>query len=622
MNWMGFLQQLGRALMLPTIALPLAAVLLFLGTWPWDLIHADSVGHVFTLGGQTIFTYLPYIFAVGVALGLTEAAAIAGMSALLGYFLYTELTEQMLGPGFQLGVVGGIIMGIITAFIHNRFKGIKFPEYIQFFGGPRSVPIVTGIAAIAFSYATGLVGNYVLKWLLHLGEVLLGMGGFGAFLYGVMSRLLVPTGLHHILNNVFMFQVGSYKSPSGLIVQGDLTRFFEGDPTAGMYMAGLYPIMLFALPAIAFAIIGESREDLKAKIKATFLTAALASFLTGVTEPIEFAFLFVAPYLFVVHAILSGLSMWIATALDIHHGYSYSAGAIDYLLNFHLSKNALLLIPIGLIYGAIYYNLFRWSIRKFRIPTPGREEGSSLEEWADDIPSRAPLIVQALGGKENISKIDACITRLRLTLTNIRLLDVNALRNLGAVGVIRLGGGNVQVVFGTYSELIKEEISKVLRKDMRLVSFHSPVQGRMIPLTDVPDRIFAGGMVGGGVAFMPERGELLSPVDGKIIHVYPSHHALGIETPEGVEVLLHIGINTSDLPGDWFEAQVNAGDAVETGQLLIKFQLDQIKKHCTSIATPMVITNSKIVKSWSFAPYKAVKKGQKSVMSVVLQNRE
>lgn len=608
--------------MLPTIALPLAAVLLFLGTWPWEVIHADSFGDVLTLAGQTIFTYLPYLFAVGVALGLTEAAAIAGMSALLGYYLYIELTQSVLGPEFQLGVVGGILMGVITAIIHNRFKSIKFPEYIQFFGGPRIVPIFTGIASIAFSYLTIWIGRPVLAWLLHIGQAMLDLGGFGAFLYGVMSRLLVPTGLHHILNNVFMFQVGSYENSNGLIVQGDLTRFFEGDPTAGMYMAGLYPIMLFALPAIAFAIIRESREDLKGKIRATFLTAALASFLTGVTEPIEFAFLFVAPYLFFLHAILSGLSMWIATALDIHHGYSYSAGAIDYLLNFHLSKNALLLLPIGLLYGAVYYLMFRWAIRKFRIPTPGREEGSHLEDWADDIPSRAPLVVQALGGKENISKIDACITRLRLTLNNVKLMDTSALRNLGAVGVIRLGGGNVQVVFGTYSELIREEITKVMRKEMLLVTFQSPVQGKMIPLSDVPDRIFAGKMVGGGVAFIPDRGELLSPVDGTIIHVYPTHHALGIETKEGVEVLLHIGINTSDLPGDWFDAQVQAGDVVTTGQLLIKFQLDQIKKHCTSLATPMVITNSKIVKSWSFAPYKTVKKGQKSVMSVVLKNRE
>jgi glucose PTS system EIICBA or EIICB component len=328
---MGFMQQLGRALMLPTIVLPLAAVLLFLGTLPWDMIHAQSFGHVLSLAGQTIFGYLPYVFAVGVALGLTEAAAIAGMSALLGYFLFIELSRNMLGD-FQPGVIGGILLGLMAALIHNRFKTIKLPEYIQFFGGQRIVPIFTGIGAIAFAYATSWIGPKVVAGLVSFGEVLIGLGGFGTFLYGVMSRLLVPTGLHHILNNVFHFQVGTYETSTGVVVHGDLPRFFEGDPTAGIYMSGLYPILMFALPAIAIAIIRESREDLKAGIKLTFLTAALASFLTGVTEPIEFAFLFVAPYLFVVHAILTGLSMWLATALDIHHGYSFSAGAIDFLL--------------------------------------------------------------------------------------------------------------------------------------------------------------------------------------------------------------------------------------------------------------------------------------------------
>jgi len=621
LNWMGFLQQLGRSLMLPTIVLPLAAVLLFLGNMPWELLGAESFGGVLSLAGQTIFGYLPYVFAVGVALGLTEAAAIAGMSALLGYFLYIELSRNLLGD-FQPGVVGGILLGLIAALIHNRFKTIKLPEYIQFFGGQRIVPIFTGIAAIAIAYGTYWIGPLVVDGLESFGESLIGLGGFGAFLYGVMARLLVPTGLHHILNNVFHFQVGTYETPTGVVVHGDLPRFFEGDPTAGIYMGGLYPILMFALPAIAFAIIRESREDLKAGIRLTFLTAALSSFLTGVTEPIEFAFLFVAPYLFVVHAILSGLAMWLATALDIHHGFSFSAGAIDFLLNYHLSQNAYLLIPIGLLYGAVYYVLFRWAIRKFRIPTPGREEGSPLEEWAGDIPYRAPLIVQALGGKDNIKNIDACITRLRLTLVNVRLMDTGALRHLGAIAVIRLGGGNVQVVFGTYSELIREEISKVLRKEMSLVAFNSPVQGKMIPLAEVPDKIFAGQLVGGGVAFIPEKGELLAPIDGRIMHVYPTQHALGIETEEGLQVLLHIGIDTSNLPGDWFEAVVKEGDAVKTGELLVKFQLDQIKKHCKSMATPMVITNSDLVKSWSFAPYKAVRKGQRSVMSVILKPRE
>ncbi len=249
--------------------------------------------------------------------------------------------------------------------------------------------------------------------------------------------------------------------------------------------------MMFALPAIALAIIQEAREDLKPKVTSTFLVAALASFLTGVSEPIEFAFLFVAPYLFVVHAILSGLAMWICQALDIHQGFSYSAGMIDYLINFHLSKNGILLLPIGLAFGLAYYFLFRWAIRRFRIPTPGREEGSSLEEWAGDIPYRAPLILQALGGKDNIKQIEACITRLRLTLGSERLMDIAALRHLGAAGVISLGGGNVQVVFGTYSELIREEIMKTLRRDIQQVLFCSPMQGRMISLEEVPDAVFA-----------------------------------------------------------------------------------------------------------------------------------
>ncbi|MFD0697211.1 glucose PTS transporter subunit IIA [Paenibacillus sp. GCM10027628] len=619
MNWMGNLQQLGRSLMLPTIALPIAAVLLRLGDLPWDAIHASSFGDMLLLAGNTVFDYIPIIFAVGVALGLTESAGIAGLSAMLGYFMFTRLIEHQLGNDFQLGVPGGILIGLLSAIIYHRFKEIKLPEYIQFFGGPRIVPLVMGLATLIVSYIMIGIGPYLELGMGKLSGWLLGMGGFGAFLYGIAHRLLVPSGLHHILNNFFWFQVGAYTTPSGRMVYGDLPRFFAGDPTAGTYMAGLYPIMMFALPAIAFAIIGEAREDLKPKIKATFLTAALASFLTGVTEPIEFAFLFVAPYLFVIHALLSGVAMWIAYYLNIQHGFSYSAGAIDYVINLHLSHHGLLLIPIGLVYGLLYYFLFRWAIRRFQIPTPGREEGSSLEEWAGDIPYRSPLILQALGGKDNIKKIEACITRLRLTLVNDRLMDITALRHLGAAGVIRLGGGNVQVVFGTFSELIREEIMKVLRKDIHVVLFNSPMQGRMIPIEEVPDRIFASRLVGNGVAFFPEKGELVSPVSGIIMHIYPTMHALGILTDEGLEVLLHIGIDTASLPGKCFTAVVKEGDRVEPGQLLVKFNLNKVKKFASSLATPMIITNPDLVKSWSFAPFKAVKKGQGSVMSVVLK---
>jgi glucose PTS system EIICBA or EIICB component len=620
MNWMGNLQQLGRSLMLPTIALPVAAIFLSLGALPWDSLGLESVGYLLNFAGSTVFKYLPFIFAVGVAMGLTENAGTAGMSALLGYFLFNEMNLRYIGPEFQLGVSGGIAIGILAALSYYGFRNIKLPEYIHFFGGTRFVPIFMGFITIVVSLLMILIGPFLQNGLIHTGNWLLSLGGFGTFLYGVGYRLLVPTGLHHILNNMYWFQVGSYVQPDGQIIYGDLLRFFAGDPKAGIYMAGLYPIMMFALPASALAIIHEAREDLKPKIRATFLTAALASFLTGVTEPIEFAFLFVAPYLFFIHAIFSGLAMWIAYALDIHHGFSFSAGAIDFVINEHLAHRGLWLIPIGIIYGLVYYFLFRYAIARFQIPTPGREEGSSLEEWAGDIPYRSPLILQALGGKNNIKKMEACITRLRLTLENDRQIDIPALKHLGAAGVIRLGGGNIQVVFGTYSEMIREEIMKVTRKDISPIMFNSPMQGKMIALDEVPDPIFAKGIVGNGVAFIPDRGELVSPVAGRIIHIYPSMHALGITTAEGLEILLHIGIDTANLQGKWFTSYVKEGDEVVVGQLLIKFNLLKVKQYGKSLATPMLITNPERVKSWSFAPFKSVKKGQNAVMSVVMKD--
>jgi glucose-specific phosphotransferase system IIA component len=620
LNWMGNLQQLGRSLMLPTITIPVAAILLRLGTLPWQEIHMSQFGEVLLFSGNTIFTYLPMIFAVGVALGLTESAGIAGMSALIGHLMFIQATRHYLGAEFHLGVPGGILIGLIAAILFHRCKHIQLPEAIQFFGGPRMVPLLMGLVIFVLSLITIEVGPYLESFMETLSTAILSLGGFGTFVYGVIYRLLVPTGLHHVFNNFFWFQLGAYQKPTGEMVFGDLPRYFSGDPTAGSYMAGLYPIMMFALPAIALAIIQEAREDLKPKIRTIFLSAALASFLTGVTEPIEFAFLFVAPYLFIVHAILSGLAMWIAYSLNIHHGFSYSAGAIDYIINYHLSHNGWMLIPLGIGYALLYYFLFRWAIRRFRIPTPGREEGSQLEEWAGDIPYRSPLILQALGGKDNIKHIEACITRLRLTLSNDRLMDIAALKHLGAVGVIRLGGGNVQVVFGTYSELISGEIKKLFRKDIHQVLFNAPMQGRMIPLEDVPDPIFAGRLVGNGVAFMPDKGELVSPVAGKVIILYPTLHAIGIQMENGLEVLLHIGIDTAQLQGKWFTAFVKEGDRVEAGQLLVRFNLQKVKKNCKSLATPMLITNTEKVKSWSFAPYKAVKKGQASVMSVVLKN--
>ncbi|MCQ6560396.1 glucose PTS transporter subunit IIA [Paenibacillus mendelii] len=620
MNVMGQLQQLGRSLMLPMIVLPAAAIFLSLSALPWvDFGMPGMPGHLQT-AGEALFAFLPYLFAFGVAMGMTSNAIAAGLAALAGMFIYTSIIGA---SRFELEptVLTGVMIGYVTSLFNERFKSIQLPEYIQFFGGPRFVPLIVSLFAALWGIFMVELAPNIRDLMVELGNIVSSGGGFGVFLFGFVLRILVVFGLHHLVSHVFWFQVGGYELSDGSMVFGDLPRFFAGDPSAGAFMAGLYPTMMFALPAIAFAIIHEAREDLKPKIRITFMSAALASFLTGVTEPIEFAFLFVAPYLFVVHALLSGVIMWITYELGIRHGFSFSAGAIDYLINEHLATRGWLLLPIGIVFGLIYYFLFRWAIRRFRIPTPGREEGSQLDEWAGDIPYRAPLILQAIGGKENIQQMEACITRLRLKVASDKLIDTNALKNLGAAGVIRLGGGNVQIVFGTYSELIREEMDKAIRRDLSRVLFCSPMQGRMIPLSEVPDPIFAGKLVGDGVAFIPDRGELVSPVNGKVIHIYPSLHAIGIRTPEGLDVLLHIGIDTSQMKGTGFTAVVEEGDQVKPGQLLIRFDLQHVRAGAKSLATPMVITNSDRVSSWSFAPFKSVKRGQASVMSVVLKER-
>jgi len=608
--------------MLPMIALPAASIFLSLSTLPWDRIGLASMAEYLLLAGHSIFTFLPYVFAIGVAMGMSGNAGAAGMAALVGMFIYTGITKAG-NADIEPTVLIGALIGLVSGLSYERFKNIKLPEYIQFFGGPRFVPLFVSFFSVIFGSIMVGAAPHIQNGLMELGNIVNSAGGFGVFLYGFIHRILVVFGLHHLLNHVFWFQVGGYTASDGTVSYGDLPRFFAGDPTAGAYMAGLYPTMMFALPAIALAIIQEAREDLKPKIRRTFLSAALASFLTGVTEPVEFAFLFVAPYLFVVHAILSGVMMWVTYELGIRHGFSFSAGAIDYLLNEHLATRGWLIIPIGIVFGLVYYVLFRWAIRRFRIPTPGREEGSQLDEWAGDIPYRAPLILEAIGGKENIVQMEACITRLRIKVSNEKQLDINALRNLGAAGVIRLGGGHVQIVFGTFSELIKEEMNKVIRTGQSQVLFCSPMQGRMMPLEEVPDPIFAGKLVGQGVAFMPDKGELVSPVKGKVILLYPTMHAIGIRTDEGLEVLLHIGIETSKLTDKgYFQAVVSEGDPVVPGQMLIRFDLNRVRKASKSLATPMIITNSDMVKTWRFAPFKAVKKGQASVMSVVLTERE
>jgi len=618
----GYLQRMGRAMMLPMTVLPAAAIFLMLARLPWDAIGWTQVPDMLYAAGMAIFQYIPYVFAIGIGLGMSNQSAMAGMGALVGMVLFHVVTLTYDPNGVQPSMFAAVVIGIASAWANDRFKSFQLPEFLQFLGGSRFVPLFMSVVSLGFAWFMIGLGKGLSEWASSTGTLVYSAGGFGVFLYGFLHRILVAFGLHHLLNHLFWFQVGEYESADGAVYFGDLPRFFAGDPTAGSFMAGLYPTMMFALPAIAFAIIHEAREDLKPKTSKQFRIAALGSFLTGITEPVEFAFLFVAPYLFLVHALLSGGIMWLAYELDIRHGFTFSAGVLEYLVNMPLAHKGWLLLPIGIAAGLVYYVLFRWSIRRFQLATPGREDATRLDDWAGDIPYRAPLILQALGGKGNMVRLEACVTRLRLTLEDDRKVDNQSLRHLGAAGIIKLGGGHVQVVFGTFSELIREEIQKIMQTDVEQIQFHSPVQGRMIPLEEVDDPIFAGRLVGRGVAFIPDKGELVAPVKGKIVHVHPSLHAIGLTTKDGLEVLLHVGINTSQLEGKGFTLLVKTGDEVSPGQPLLRFHLPTLKQHAKSLETPMVITNSDIVKSWRFAPYKAVKKGQAAVMSVVVKERE
>ncbi len=617
MNWIGGLQQFGRALMLPMIVLPAVAVLLGLSHIPWDTWGMVEVSTYLQDAASAILLHLPYIFAVGVALGLTESAGMAGLAALLGYFIFRNLV----GTELELGVSGGILFGLLAAYCYHLFKNVKFPESIQFFGGPRFTPFIVALASLLLSLLLIWVGPYLQTALDFVGQQLIELGGFGSFLYGTVHRLLVPFGLHHILNNFTWFQVGTYEQ-DGQLLYGDLPRFFAGDPEAGLYMAGMYPLMMFAVPAIALAIVREARKEARAPLAKIFFTAAMASILTGVTEPIEFAFVFIAPWLYVIHALLAGSMMWICVALDIHHGFAFSAGLIDYALNFHLSKNGWLIIPIGLVYGLIYYYLFRWAIRRFNLATPGRGEHATVEDANQDLAERAPLILHALGGKENILRMEACITRLRLTLKDERLLDMNGLTKLGSMGIIRLGSGNVQIVFGTFSELIREQIVELMKHDTQHVQLLAPVTGEVVALADVPDHVFSRKMLGEGVAFMPHSDLLLAPIGGRISQIYPTKHALVLTTEHGLHILLHIGLDTVKMNGEGFELLVDEQQTVRSGQPLVRYDLQAIRQHATSDCIVMVMTNSNLVENVHVAPYKSIRAGKEVALMMQMRIHE
>ena len=451
------LQSVGKALMLPVAVLPVAAIMLRFG--------ANDVLNIKILeqAGKAVFDNLPIIFSIGISFGLTKDKRDNGAAALAGFVCYAVLVAALksVDESINMGIFAGIISGLTVGFLYNRFYNIKVPDVLGFFGGRRFVPIISAVAAIVLAVIFGLIWPPVQSAIEFLGEAIVSAGGFGTFIYGVLNRLLLPFGLHHILNNLIWFVFGDYTNPvTGAVVHGDLSRFFAGDPTAGGFMSGGFPVMMFGLPAVTLAIYRTAKPENRPKIKGALISMALTSFLTGITEPIEFSFMFLAPVLYFVHAFLFGVSMFICYEAGILIGCSFSMGLVDYILNWGLATDPEMIIPIGIVFGLLYYVIFTQVIIYFELPTLGRYEDNIADDTASDT-EIAATIVKSLGGLDNIATLDNCITRLRLSIKNPDLFDEKTLKDLGAVKGVMQKDTAVQIIIGFRAEAVANEINSM-----------------------------------------------------------------------------------------------------------------------------------------------------------------
>lgn len=462
-NVFGKVQKVGKALMLPVAVLPVAALFLRLGAGIPGI--EGKLAEYFLKSGAAVFDNMALLFAIGIAFGLAKdnhgAAALAGA---VGFFVM-ENVYLVANADIDTGVFGGIIMGIVAGTLYNKYHDIELPDFLGFFGGKRFVPIVTGFTAVGIGILFGYIWPVIQNGLDAFSHAVVEAGAFGTFAFGFGNRLLIPVGLHHVLNSVFWFGHGSFTNAAGEVINGDLLRFLAGDPTAGAFQAGFYPIMMFGLPAGALAMYTTARKENKKMVAGLLTSVAFTSFLTGITEPIEFMFVFIAPVLYFIHAVFTGIAMAITSLLGILHGFGFSAGAFDFAINMNKATNGWLLVPIGLAFGALYYFTFLFAIKKFDLPTPGREENA--EEGTDELIKKEGIsglakdYVKVLGGKANLVDIDACITRLRLTVKDSSIIDDDKLKALGASGVIRPNKKNLQVIVGTKAEIIAGEMKRV-----------------------------------------------------------------------------------------------------------------------------------------------------------------
>lgn len=454
--------------MTPIAVLPVAALLLRFG---FGDIFDGQTAEIMKAAGEALFGNLDLLFGIGIAYGLSKnhdgAAALAGAIGVL----VAKDVYQVIDEDIKMGVFIGIIMGVIAGTLYNRFHSIKLPEFLGFFGGKRFVPIITAIAAIGVGVLAGYFWPYAQDAIDAFSKGIIGLGEVGTFIYGTLNRLLIPLGLHHILNSIFWFQLGDFeyiKAGKEIMVHGDLPRFFAGDKSAGTYMAGFYPVMMFGLPALGLAMYLHTPKPKRKKVGAILAGVALTSFLTGITEPFEFLFLFVAPILFVAHALLAGLSMALAQLLDIHHGFGFSAGFIDYVINYKLATKPILILPLGLFMGLLYFVTGYTLLKLLKVNLFDEMQNSTTgeDQKAESTTQyiEAEDFISALGGAENIVDTDACITRLRMVVVDSSSLKDEDFITLGASGVIRPNRESIQIVLGTRAERVAEEIKRVLNE--------------------------------------------------------------------------------------------------------------------------------------------------------------
>ena len=692
----GVLQRVGRSFMLPIALLPVAGLLLGIGssfTNPttletYKLTNIISEGgilytilNIMSKTGGVVFDNLPLIFAIGVAIGMAKKEKeVAALSGAISYLIMNtaistliaanggvealaeNTTASVLGiTTLQMGVFGGIVVGLGVAALHNRFYKIELPQVLSFFGGTRFVPIISSLVFLVVGAVMFYIWPVVQGWIAGLGRLVLSSGYFGTWIYGIIERALIPFGLHHVFYMPFwQTELGGSILVDGTLVQGAQNIFFaqlashnvtQFSVEATRFMAGKFPFMIFGLPAAAYAMYKSARPEKKKIVGGLLLSAALTAMLTGITEPLEFTFLFVAPLMYGVHCVLAGLSFMLMHILNVGVGMTFSGGIIDLVLFGVLQGNAktnwIWIVVVGLVYALIYYAVFYFIINKFNYKTPGREADDEETKLytRKDVDARkkagksepdtvSALILKGLGGKDNISDIDCCATRLRVTVKNPDLTDEAALKQSGASGVIRKGYG-IQVIYGPQVSVIKSNLDDYMQsgKTEALITenaaeigletqsnptakaevLYSHMTGDIVPIEEVEDEVFSMGTLGKGIAIEPSEGKLYAPANGKVSMVFKTKHAINLISENGCEILLHIGIDTVKLGGKYFEIHVNDGDEFKKGDLLISFDMEGIKREGFKLTTPMVICNTPDYESVKILAKGKIKKGERVI---------